>query len=58
MTRDIDNEGTIRHAEEKTAELPSPLPGWDAWRGLVAHTSARIGLGRAGAATRSSCGDT
>jgi len=68
MTRGTtENESQQRHAEEKTVEscnsqvkplrvgineVPSLVPGWDAWRGLSAHTSARIGLGRAGAATR------
>lgn len=46
------SESESKRAEDKTVELPAPLPGWDAWRGLTAHSPARIGLGRAGAATR------
>jgi len=52
MTRDTRVEGHSGHAEDKTAELPVRGPGWDPWRGLTAHTPARIGLGRAGAAAR------
>jgi len=46
------SEAEAKRAEDKTVERPAPAHGWDAWRVLTACSPARIGLGRAGAATR------